>query len=90
MFLLIFCQAFDFIDHFNGWAVGDGGTIIQTFNGGFSHDNGTFGDWNLGLPIIDKEECKSTIEVNVSDYLRDEYYHHRYGIIHRFDHTFES
>ncbi|MCB2207909.1 MAG: T9SS type A sorting domain-containing protein [Bacteroidetes bacterium] len=69
-----FLVSIHFTDALKGWAVGSGGTIIHTTNGGFSHENGTFwADW-IGLPILDNEETKSTIEVIVSDYLRDEYY----------------
>lgn len=69
-----FLVSVQFVDHLNGWAVGEGGTVIQTSNGGFSRDYGTFwAEW-IGMMIIDNEETKSTIEVNVSDYLRDEYY----------------
>jgi subtilisin-like proprotein convertase family protein len=69
-----FLLSIHFTDALKGWAVGSGGTIIQTTNGGFSHDYGSFwAEW-IGLPISDKQETKSTIEVNVSDYLRDEYY----------------
>jgi photosystem II stability/assembly factor-like uncharacterized protein/subtilisin-like proprotein convertase family protein len=63
-----------FSDALKGWIVGEGGTIIYTTNGGFSHDYGTFWVDLLGLPIFDNQETTSTIEVNVSDYLRDEYY----------------
>jgi len=69
-----FLSSIHFTNHYNGWAVGDGGTIIQTTNGGFSHPHGTFGADGLGLPIIDNEETKSTIEVDVSEVIRDEYY----------------
>jgi subtilisin-like proprotein convertase family protein len=54
--------------------VGEGGTIIHTAKGGFSRDYGSFwADW-IGLRIFDNQETKSTIEINVSDDLRDEYY----------------
>jgi len=62
-----------FTDHFKGWAVGEGGTIIQTKNGGFSHEQGTFWVEGLGLPIIENEETKSSIEVDVSEMIRNEY-----------------
>ena len=51
-----------------GWAVGDGGTIIHTSNGGFLHEKGTFVEHALGLPINDNETTHSTIEVDVSEW----------------------
>lgn len=57
----------------NGWAVGEGGTIIQTKSGGFSHDQGTFWVEGLELPIIEDEETKSSIEVNVDELIRNGY-----------------
>ncbi len=68
-----FLSSVFFTDRSNGWAVGEGGTIIQTLNGGFSHEQGTFWAGGLGLPIIDNEETKSSIEVDVSEMIRNEY-----------------
>ncbi|MFN2396309.1 MAG: YCF48-related protein [Bacteroidales bacterium] len=64
----------NFSDAENGWIVGEGGTIIHTTNGGFSHQHGTFHADLSDLPIHDNQETSSTIEVIVSDYIKDEYY----------------
>jgi subtilisin-like proprotein convertase family protein len=62
-----------FNDFLTGWVSGEGGSILRTDNGGFMHPPGTFWKDNLGLPISDNEETISTIEVDVSEVIREGY-----------------
>ena len=68
-----FLTSVSFIDGKKGWISGEGGTIINTVNGGFVHEYGTFWVEGLDLPITDGDTTESTIFVDVSDDLKQNY-----------------
>jgi photosystem II stability/assembly factor-like uncharacterized protein len=54
-----------FTDPKNGWVSGEGGTIKRTWNGGFWNEPGVYTRNRLNRPIMDLEETRDTLMVNV-------------------------
>jgi photosystem II stability/assembly factor-like uncharacterized protein/subtilisin-like proprotein convertase family protein len=62
-----------FIDPLNGWVAGEGGMIKKTVNGGFWNEPGVFHNKWMNKPILDNQDTRDTVVVQVLDFRQSGY-----------------
>jgi hypothetical protein len=62
-----------FVDPLNGWIAGEGGAIKRTTNGGFWTEPGVFHRNGMNKPVLDNQDTKDTITVNVLQFRENGY-----------------